>query len=209
MGVDDTRGIIPGSHPSFTATEARYGNQYTSKAYNSVAIHELDIGISINRDINVIGFKENGDVNKDVAIGEQSYHEREKRKMLTQESVESAGNICNYRCINCRECGKCKQGDNIKAISLREEYEQHIIDKSVIVDIRKGVSCATLPLVERPEAILVPNKTEALKIFPSEQNRLEKCPKSKEDVIALEKKLQGVGYVEYVENFTADQQNMA
>ena len=54
VGKDGTQGIISGPHPSFTATEARYGNQHTRKAYNNAAIHKLDIGISINPDINAI-----------------------------------------------------------------------------------------------------------------------------------------------------------
>ena len=35
VGIDGTRGVISGPHPSFTATEARYGNQHTRKAYRN------------------------------------------------------------------------------------------------------------------------------------------------------------------------------
>ena len=76
---------------------------------------------------------------------------------------------------------------------MQEEYEQHIIDKSITVDIQNGVSIASLPFIERPENILVPNRDEALRIFMHETKRLEKCPKSKEEVVASEKKLQDLG----------------
>ena len=78
VGEDGTRGIIAGPHASFTAVEARYGNQYASKAYLTATIHEVTLGNSLNPDINVLGFKENGDFNKDGFIGDQSYHERLK-----------------------------------------------------------------------------------------------------------------------------------
>ena len=208
VGVDGSRGIIAGPHASFTAIEARYGNQYTSKVYICENVHKVNIGTSIHPVVSVLGFKEDADINKEVCVGEQSFVEVKKRKLLTHEAAEMVGTICNYRCINCRGCKQCKEGENIEAISLQEEYEQHIIDRSVTVDIEKGVSFASLPFIERPEEILVPNREEALKILQSELRRLTKCQKSKDDVVESENKLQELGHVQYIENLTADQQMM-
>ena len=56
--------------------------------------------------------------------------------------LENAGSEIFYRCIDCRNCGKCKNGEQIELISVQEEVEQGIINKSVTVDVRIGKTIA-------------------------------------------------------------------
>ena len=67
--------------------------------------------------------------------------------------------------------------------------EQNLICKSVTVDLGKGVSSASLPLIHNPEVKLVNNKHTALKVLRQQIKRLEKNPKDKQDVIESEKRL--------------------
>ena len=83
-----------------------------------------------------------------------------------QKAIEAdqTGSFIEYRCIDCRGCQKCKNGDKIEKVSLKEEYEQSLIDASVTVDIDAGVSTATLPFLVDPEKRLADNKEMALKV---------------------------------------------
>ena len=128
------------------------------------------------------------------------------QKQKRFEEVECAGSEILYRCINCRNCQKCRNGERIEYASIKDEVEQDVINQSVIVDIEKGVSEAKLPLIDNPVHRLAHNKNKALAIYNSQVKRLARNPVSKEDVIASENKLQSLGYVEYVKNLTQEQQ---
>ena len=55
------------------------------------------------------------------------------------EEAELAGSEVSYRCVRCRGCTDCKRGERIDCISIHEEVEQTIIEKSVTVDLDKGM----------------------------------------------------------------------
>ena len=94
-------------------------------------------------------------------------------------------------------------------MSIKEEFEQDVINQSVIVDTKNGSSMATLPLMFDPSTHLVPNRDIALKVYNQQLKRLSKNNKDKEDVINSEKKLQTLGYVEYVKHLpTAIQKSL-
>ena len=122
------------------------------------------------------------------------------------DEVENAASQILYRCIDCRNCQKCKNNEKIESISIKEEVEQDLINQSVTVDHVHGITEAKLPLVENPVHKLAPNKKKALAVYNSQLKRLSKHPKDKEDVIRSEAKLQELGHVEYVCNLTEDQQ---
>ena len=111
-------------------------------------------------------FKDPSDFCKKFASRNQSYHERLNKLIKMHEAVEDAGTVFSYRSIDCRGCEMCKQGEKIEAITLQEEYEHHLIDESVNVNINKCISDTALPITElEPEHILVHNVKESLQIF--------------------------------------------
>ena len=73
-------------------------------------------------------------------------------------------------------------------ISIQEELEQNIINKSVYVDVAKGVTIVKLPFLVGPENKLNPNKNKALKVYTSQVRRLDKNQKDKNDMIMSEQK---------------------
>ena len=84
---------------------------------------------------------------------------------------------------------------------------QILIRKSVIIDIQNQTSTAKLPLLYNPVLRLAPNKNKALKVYHQQLNRLSKYPSDKEDVLKSEKKLQDLGFVDYVRNLPEEQQH--
>ena len=82
----------------------------------------------------------------------------------------------DYRCVKCRGCTNCKNGERIEMVSLKEEYEQRMIDTSVTVDLDSGVSSATLPFVSDPQEKLSANRNIALKIYEQQLRKLDKNP---------------------------------
>ena len=53
--------------------------------------------------------------------------------------VEELGTESPYRCIACRACAKCRKGDEIEMVSLREEAEQAQIESSVELDAENHI----------------------------------------------------------------------
>ena len=120
--------------------------------------------------------------------------------------VEALGSEILYRCVNCRECKDCTTNEAIQSISIKEEVEQQIINKSVNVDIINRISNASLPLLHNPEVKLANDKHKALKVYYQQLKKLDKTPSDKADVISSEEKLQKMGFVDYVTNLTTQQQ---
>ena len=79
------------------------------------------------------------------------------------------------------------------------EIEQNIINKSVHVDIAKGITIAKLPFIVNPESKLNPNRSKALKVYTTQIKKLNKNKHDKGDVIASELKLQNMGFVDFLE----------
>ena len=83
-------------------------------------------------------------------------------------------------------------------MSVKEEVEQDVINKSIRVDTDRRITTALLPLMFNPLHKLAPNKDKALRIYNKQVKKLNKNPQDKEDVIQSEAKLQNLGHVEFV-----------
>ena len=114
------------------------------------------------------------------------------------EEVENAGSEISFRCNNCRNCKACKEHAQADMMSVKEEVEQDVINKSVTVDTDRRITTALLPLMFNPLHKLAPNKDKALRIYNKQVKKLNKNPQDKEDVIQSEAKLQNLGHVEFV-----------
>ena len=128
-------------------------------------------------------------------------------KLKVFEEIEAAGTEVSYRCVRCRGCQDCKNSGNIECISIQEEVEQKIIDNSVTVNLERGYTIAKLPFLCDPVQKLAPNKNIAQRIYFGQIKKLNKNQKDKQDVIMAEKKLQDLGFVDFVDNLTIEQQN--
>ena len=61
-----------------------------------------------------------------------NYFSMKQQNVFNQ--VENAATEISYRCISCRDCKDCDNNEHIENISIREEVEQDLIDKSVQVN---------------------------------------------------------------------------
>ena len=73
-------------------------------------------------------------------------------------------------CMDCKDCPECKNPDRLESISIQEEIEQTIIERSVQVDVSNGKTVANLPFLNNPGLTLSPNENIALKVFQSQEN---------------------------------------
>ena len=182
---DGSRGVIGGPHKLFSMIESQFkGSGKSTFISNQLTIFKS--GYSVNPDVPLL-------CTKDVSN--------------CFEEAESAGSTITYRCIKCRDCDDCKTNDSIAAISIREELEQDVINKSVTVKPDERITVATLPLMKDPSK-LHPNRDKALKVYNQQVRKLSSFPDDKRDVIESEAKLQKLGHVEFVKNLPPDVQNL-
>ena len=125
------------------------------------------------------------------------------------EKVESAGTEVSFRCPGCRVCQECIKSPRIECISIKEEAEQFIIDKSVTIDLEKKFVSVYLPFLCDPTKKLSSNFHIAEKIYFSQARKLSSKPeKDKNDVISGFKKLSDLNYITKLSDLSNDAQEL-
>ena len=212
---DGTRGVVGGPHISFNDIhDASAHHVYFSEEVRLFVqghLHGLNTGI---RDVttNDVEFSEpSPEVTTSGLGGEDSYAypvRKMPKRLKTFENIENAGTEISYRCIDCRGCVNCKKSSEIECISMEQEVQQGMIDKSVVVNPEECYSEAYLPFLCDPTKKLVDNYDVAEKFYRSQVKKLNAKPKDKEDVINSMKKLQSLGYISKVSELTEQQQSL-
>ena len=220
ISSDGSRGVIGGPHGVITQIERKLGGSFVSYFTEQLTLYRH--GVKLNLDNRLVsGVSQNfadidhyqccsaADVETVSAISYTCDNcgcaFKSSLKMKRFEAVENAGSEINYRCVKCRECLECKKSEEVQCISIQEEVEQDMIDKSVIVDPEKGLTIATLPFLEDPLVRLVTNKQTAMSVYKAQVRKLDKNPKDRADVIESESKMQKLDFVEKIENLTEEQ----
>ena len=192
--VDGSRGVIGGPHRIFT--EINNYHHFDVKSFFSHQYKLYQSGYQVDPDVSILGLKSS------------SFQIEEFTSYSTQLSsfnmAEEAGSEISFRCIQCRSCNDCKHHDNIQAISIKEEIEQDLINKSVVVDISNQCTTASLPFTCDPHLRLSPNRHKALQVYQQQIKKLNKYPKDKQDVIESERKLHQLGHVDFVKNLSPE-----
>ena len=148
--------------------------------------------------------------NKDVPVIDPSIRVNLSKCQKVFEKVESTGTEINYRCPTCRVCKNCKHHDEYESISIKEEIEQNLINSSATVDTVTSTTTAFLPFIENPLHRLANNKDRAMKTYNQQLRKLNhpSNAQDKQDILNSEKKLQQLGFVEYLSNLPPDVQSM-
>jgi len=205
--ADGGNGIIGGPHEVFTAIENHFqliNNHNLTFFSNQYKLYQC--GYQINPDVSLLGYKEINDDDLQNDEFDSTIHTSKHIRKFQQ--VEETGTVINFRCIKCRNCKECKEHDRNEIISIKEEVEQDIINRSVNVDINSRTTTATLPFIHDATIKLSPNKETAMSIFNQQLRKLNNNPKDKDDVLKSENKLQTLGHVDYVKNLTIKQQQI-
>ena len=182
------RGVIGGPHEVFTKIHQIYFNQTKYLGFFTEQYLLYKMGIKVNPDVNLLSAYPISRINR-------------------FEEVENAGSTITYRCLNCRNCKDCKNSKHQEDISIKEEVEQSIIDSSVKIDPQTKTITATLPFTSDPVMKLSPNYDIALKIYRQQLRKLSNSPTDKAEIIASESKLQKLGFVDYINDLSQEEQS--
>ena len=204
-----SRGVVGGPHRVFKEVEMQMFEGHTSmEHFCREQVRLVKMGYKVSLDIPLLSVKPIGEI-LEFAESDMntSYHSSKSRCKVAKmfEMAERAGTEVTYRCPDCRNCPKCKASEKIELISIQEEVEQNIIDKSVHVDIQKCESVARLPFICNPVLKLASNRVNALAVYHAQVRKLSKNLKDRDDVINFERKLQKLGFVDFIDDLTAEQ----
>ena len=133
---------------------------------------------------------------------------RPPRKSQVFDKMETTGTEITYRCKDCRHWPECKKSDRFESISIQEEIEQTVIERSVNVDISIGRTIAKLPFLCNPVHQLRPNTGMALRVYQSLVRKLGKSPGDVDRVIQSERKLHDLGFVQFVDDLNIKDRDM-
>ena len=99
--------------------------------------------------------------------------------------LDEKDDLVDYRCEKCSECEACKMSPTLKSISLKESYEQTLIEKSVTIDYDQQKTFCKLPWTRDPVEFLKKrfggnnNFEQAKKVYVSQT---KKSPEHKEGI---------------------------
>ena len=192
--IDGSTGICGGPHNSFTKTNQNwFNNNHSIMSFCSQQVKILRNTFQFSRELPLLGYAHSSDTIKN--------------KFDKFQNVESSATEVTFRCVDCRGCKKCKNGDRVEFLSIQEEVEQNLIESCVSVDITTGLTTAKLPFIVNPELKLVRNDRLARKIYDSQLRILSTKPNDKAAVIESEGRLQSLGYVVYLDELPKEDQD--
>ena len=124
------------------------------------------------------------------------------------KGAEETGAVAEYRCVRCRNCPSCRQGEVLEKKSLMEEVEQFKIEESVEFLPEQGVLQAKLPFLRPPGDALSDNTKRAAGILQSQLRVVARNEDTKADAIASYKKLLDHGHIQAVHDLPPEQQKL-
>ena len=92
--------------------------------------------------------------------------------------LQNEGLSTSYKCPRCRDCKDCQKGAGRETMSIRQEHEQELIQKSIRIDENTGKAIASLAFIEDPVLKLKPNKNIAIKRAENVCKRYSKYPQA-------------------------------
>ncbi|MEO1895331.1 MAG: hypothetical protein ABGX32_03585, partial [Methylococcales bacterium] len=206
---DGSLGVVAGPHQSFSEDWEKVGQvAYSYEVMPEVTqyrnIHAIGMGVPL------LGWWENLENPTPTTVTCADVLTARRAPKISQifDKLENAGTEITYRCKDCRECPECKKSDRFESISIQEEIEQAVIEKSVNVDIKKGRTIAKLPFLNNPVHKLRPNKGVALKVYQSQLKKLGKSAMDMDHVLKSERKLHELGFVDFVDNLCDEDRKM-
>ena len=128
------------------------------------------------------------------------------KEMLTADDF---GSNIDYRCPGCRTCSKCKNAEYLDRVSLQEEREQFLIEKSVVYSEELGQVVAKLPFIVEPETSLVDNYGTAKKVLQSQMRIAAKREDGAALIIRSHEKLRSKGYVSRMDELSDEERKLA
>ena len=179
---DGSDGVIGGSHRIFTEIESQHHMATSSFLANQLRLFQG--GYVVNPDVTLLGYREFDDACHEVGkIPQDDDPKSFYTPLKIFKEAEEAGSEITYRCVKCRSCKECKNHERNKALSIKEEVEEDVINRSVIVNVTTRETIASLPCMADPKIKLAPNRFKAEKTYQQQlerSRRQEMSPKGRE-----------------------------
>ena len=137
---------------------------------------------------------ENPLVDEDRAVVSAIYAVSAGRQVKEFQLLDEIGSELGYRCIKCRRCNPCKDGENLEETSLKEEQENYQIKNCVSYDPSKVVM-TELPFVKDPNTHLTENKHVAVKILETQVKLAAKDDDIRDEILKSFQKLVDNGHI--------------
>ena len=230
---DGSRGVVNGPHPKFSEIESKFrGNLIKPVVYFSETVQSIRssgtytyplLGTKVDPTEHIFDFPvccSRVDVVDKVPNLDGCVEDRHVAKVSRKppecikqfDAVEDVGTAVTYRCVECRGCQNCINGPRVDAVSIQEEVEDALVKRCVTVNPEKGVSSARLPFVTNPDTRIAVDeqKNLALRVFNGQVKSLNLAGKEKDKaaVIESERKLQDLGFVDWLDNLGQDEQDL-
>ena len=211
LSSDGSRGVVCGPHKSFNSIPKPVGWCKTSFYTNEYLQYKAQCQMNELMFLPPKGLNEFDIVDEDRHSTNNDLSDSlsySSRKLKQFERCESAGSEISFRCIDCRGCPRCRRDSRIEYVSIEEEIQQDLVEKSVRIDVDNQTSSALLPLMNDPVVKLAPNKKCALKVYRKVLKSLEGKDEDLKAILASEQKLQSRGKVDWVSNLSPEIQNL-
>jgi len=117
--------------------------------------------------------------------------------------------VIEYRCESCSNCPTCKMSARAKTKSLQEEFEQQVLEKSVTVDLKEGVTRVDLPFIKEPVPFLTKRHGGPDNLYQAKRMYMSQCKKRadvKEQVRTAHQDLVERGYMVSLEDLPEEVQ---
>ena len=151
---------------------------------------------------------ENPLVDEDRAVVSALYAVSAGRQVKEFQLLDEIGSELGYRCIKCRRCNPCKDGEHIEETSLKEEQENYQIKNCVSYDPSKVVM-TELPFIRDPNVHLTENKNVAIKILESQVKLAGKDDGIREEILTSFQKLVDNGHIVRLDELPEPERQLA
>ena len=131
-------------------------------------------------------------------------------KMIKEfQLLDEIGTELNYRCVKCRQCNPCKDGERIEQRTLKEDQESYQIKHCVSYDPELKVVVTELPFIQDPDTHLTENKNVAVKILESQIKVAAKDDGVKNEILRSFNKLVENGHLIKLDDLPDHEQQLA
>ena len=151
---------------------------------------------------------ENPLVDEDRAVVSAIYSVSAGRQVKEFQLLDEIGSELGYRCIKCRRCNPCKDGENLEETSLKEEQENYQIKNCISYDKTKVVM-TELPFIRDPNTNLTENKNVAIKILESQVKLAAKDNDVREEILKSFQKLVDNGHIVKLDELPESEKQLA
>ena len=109
--------------------------------------------------------------------------------------MQDAGLDTSYKCPKCRSCKDCQKGSGQELLSMKEEFEQQVIEDSVVLDDELGQAVAYLAFTSDPAETIGENEHIAVKRLQNVCRKYSGSPEVKTMIMKGFQKLIDKGHI--------------